>query len=95
VILVYIHLETPELNEARVRQRVAEGGHNVSAEKIRSRLTRVMDKVRKVLPLVDSAWLLDNSSRSDPFRQIATIRRGSKQILADPLPAWAETLLAD
>lgn len=95
VILVYIHLETLDLNEARVRQRVEEGGHDVPAEKIRSRLPRVLDNIRKVLPLIDSAWLLDNSSKSDPFKQVVTIRRGSKHILADPLPAWAETLLAD
>jgi predicted ABC-type ATPase len=94
-ILVYIHLDTPELNEARVSQRVDEGGHNVPAEKIRSRLPRVLDNIRRVLPLVDSAWLLDNSSRSDPFKQIASIRLGRKCVLTDPLPAWAETLLKD
>jgi predicted ABC-type ATPase len=95
IILVYIHLETPELYEARVSQRVEEGGHNVPVEKIRSRLPRVLENVHKVLPLVDSAWLLDNSSGSNPFRQVASIKKGCSRIFADPMPSWAETLLGD
>ena len=43
VIFVHIHLDTPELNDARVRQRVSEGGHDVPAEKIYSRIPRVLN----------------------------------------------------
>jgi predicted ABC-type ATPase len=32
VILVYIHLTDPSLNEARVYQRALEGGHDMPAE---------------------------------------------------------------
>lgn len=95
VILVYIHLESPDLNEARVSQRVSEGGHDVPPGKIRSRLPRTFENIRKVLPLVDSAWILDNSSHKDPFKQVATIRLGRKRIMANPLPSWAEELLKD
>ena len=35
IILVYIHLDTSELNEARVHQRITEGGHNVPGERRR------------------------------------------------------------
>lgn len=95
VVLVYIHLESPQLNEARVRQRVSEGGHNVPADKIRSRIPRTMKNIAAILPLVDSARLLDNSSRENPFRQVAGVRRGRKRLLADPLPPWAEEILRD
>jgi predicted ABC-type ATPase len=93
VILVYIHLENPELNEARVNQRVTEGGHNVPPEKIFSRIPRTMKNISTILPLVDSARLLDNSSRKNPFRQVASVQKGRKCILTDELPAWAEKLL--
>lgn len=36
IILVYIHLFDSSLNEARVRQRISEGGHSVPIEKIHS-----------------------------------------------------------
>ena len=95
VILIYIHLGNPDLNEARVQQRVSEGGHNVPAEKIRSRIPRTMAHITRALPLVDSVRFLDNSFRHDPFRQVATIRNGRKRILTHPLPDWAREMLKD
>lgn len=94
VILVYIHLETADLNEARVSQRVSEGGHFVPSEKIHSRLPRTVKNIMKILSLVDSAFLLDNSSKSDPFRQIAVVRLGRKRILKDNPPDWAKQMLS-
>lgn len=93
VILVYIHLESLALNEARVHQRVIEGGHNVLSEKIRSRLPRTMKNVAAALQLVDEARLLDNSYRDTPFRQIALIRKARRVRVIDPLPAWAAEML--
>jgi predicted ABC-type ATPase len=93
VILVYIHLANPDLNEARVRQRVSEGGHNVPAQKIRSRLPKTLTHITQVISLVDSAWLLDNSSRTDPFRQVAVVRLGRARIMTEPLPDWAQTII--
>ncbi len=93
VVLVYIHLENPELNEARVHQRVTLGGHNVPAEKIHSRIPRTRKHVKKTLALVDEARLLDNSYRDDPFRQVAVVKRGRCTWISDPLPEWAREIL--
>ena len=93
VILVYIHLNDPSLNEARVYQRTLEGGHNVPAEKIRSRIPRTMKNIKTALPLVDEAWLLDNSSGQNRFQQIAIIKSGYCEKKVNPLPAWAMDLL--
>ena len=93
VILVYIHLDTSELNEARVYQRVTEGGHNVPIDKIHSRIPRTMEHIGAVLPLVDEARLLDNSYRDNPFQQIACVKQGRRQWINDSLPHWAEEIL--
>jgi predicted ABC-type ATPase len=93
IILVYIHLETSELNEARVYQRVTEGGHNVPVDKIHSRIPRTMQHIGAVLPLVNEARLLDNSYRDNPFQQVACVKRGRRQWIIDPLPHWAEEIL--
>jgi predicted ABC-type ATPase len=95
IILVYIHLDTPELNEARVCQRVTEGGHNVPVNKIRSRIPRTMKHIAAVLPLVNEARLLDNSCRDNPFQQLAIIKLGRREWINDPLPPWAEEILRD
>ena len=93
VILVYIHLFDSNLNEARVKQRVDEGGHNVPTEKIHSRIPRTIKNIRIALSIVDEARILDNSSRSDPFKQIVVMKGGGYELKADPLPGWAKDLL--
>jgi predicted ABC-type ATPase len=93
VILVYIHLESPALNEARVMQRVEEGGHNVPADKIHSRIPRAMRNIAEALLLVHEARLLDNSSGQNPFQQIAIVEQGKCRFLSDRRPAWAREIL--
>jgi len=93
VVLVFIHLATTELNQARVAQRVSEGGHDVPWEKIVSRVPRTLQHIRTVLPLVDVAELFDNSSKSDPFRLVARLTAGALQHPGSPLPGWAEEIL--
>jgi len=93
VILVYIHLFDSSLNEARVKQRVSEGGHNVPIEKIHSRIPRTMKHIKTALLMVDEARILDNSSKDDPFQQIIVMKSGNFEVKADPLPKWARDLL--
>ena len=95
IILVYIHLDSVELNEARVHQRVSEGGHNVLSDKIRNRIPRTMKNIAAVIPMANEVRLLDNSSAADPFQQVALIRQGRRISTAEPLSPWAEELLAD
>ncbi|MDJ0763095.1 MAG: dephospho-CoA kinase [Myxococcota bacterium] len=94
VILVYIHLSTPQLNEARVWQRVSKGGLSVPREKIYTRLPRTVNHIATVLNLVDEAKLLDNSSTENPYLPVAQVARGRKSILIAPLPSWAKEILA-
>ena len=93
ILLVYIHLFDSSLNEARVKQRVAEGGHNVPTEKIHSRIPRTIKYVRTALSIVDEARILDNSSRDDPFQQIIVMKAGNYVAKTDSLPEWARELL--
>jgi predicted ABC-type ATPase len=93
IILVYIHLFDSSLNEARVKQRVSEGGHNVPIEKIHYRIPRTMKHIKTALSIVDEARILDNSSRDDPFQQIIVMKAGNYEAKVDPLPKWARDLL--
>ena len=95
IILVYIHLESAALNQARVSQRVSEGGHHVPDEKVISRIPRVMQNIKQALPLCDISYVLDNSRLDNPFQQIAVIKHGQIIVFKEPLPAWASALLSD
>ena len=95
IVLVYIHLETAALNQARVSQRVSEGGHHVPSDKVISRIPRVMKNIKQALPLCDFSYLLDNSRLDNPFQQVAVIKHGQMHFTNEPLPTWAIPLLSD
>ena len=95
VVLVFIHLLMEELNQARVVQRVREGGHNVPVEKIVSRIPRTLQYIRTAISLVDKAQLYDNSSLQLPFQRVARIENGVLVQAADPLPDWAREMLRE
>jgi len=94
IILVYIHLFDSSLNEARVKQRVSEGGHDVPTDKIYSRIPRTMKHIKTSLSIVDEARILDNSSKDDPFQQIIVMKSGNYDAKSDPLPEWAKSLIS-
>jgi len=52
-----------------------------------------MKNIKTVLPLVNEAWILDNSSGQNRFQQIAIIKSGYCEKKVNPLPAWAMDLL--
>jgi predicted ABC-type ATPase len=95
VILIYIHLNDSALNEARVQQRISEGGHSVPPEKIHSRIPRTKKNIKSALSLVDEARLLNNSFRDDPFQQIIVLKAGEYKELISPLPGWVIEILPD
>ncbi|AFT68429.1 hypothetical protein B5T_00141 [Alloalcanivorax dieselolei B5] len=93
VILVFIHLDDPQLNQARVHQRTEEGGHHVPADKIHARLPRTFRHVHLALPLCDQAHLIDNSSAETPLLRVGYVEEGHYIPLTDIQPDWVDTLL--
>lgn len=93
IVMVFIHLSDAALNQARVAQRVSEGGHHVPENKVKERLPRVLQHIQTSLPLCDYVRILDNSSLNNPFAPIATIQNNHLIECSSPLQNWATTLL--
>jgi predicted ABC-type ATPase len=93
ITLVYIHLFDSSLNEARVKQRISEGGHSVPTAKIHSRIPRTLKNIKTALSIVDEAYILDNSSKDNPFQQVIVKKLENFETMIDPLPDWANYLL--
>lgn len=93
--MFYFHLETVDLNKARVTTRVQSGGHNVPEEKIESRLPRTFANLRQCVGLADELHLVDNSSLDQPFVRVAVWENGEWQRCGAILPLWAQDLLDD
>lgn len=95
IILVFIHLGDLALNQARIAQRVREGGHNVPPDKVISRIPRTLKLIKKTLPLCDHVYILDNSRADNPFQQLAVIRDGQIIFRHAVMQDWCRELLAD
>ena len=72
VVLIHIRLESPQLSQARVHQRVNAGGHDVPAGKLLARFPRTAENAARALSFVDYGLVLDNSSALWPFQVVAT-----------------------
>jgi predicted ABC-type ATPase len=62
----YVGLVTPELHIARVRSRVAAGGHNIPEAKIRERYNSSRLNLVELMPKLTELRVFDNSEEGDP-----------------------------
>jgi predicted ABC-type ATPase len=63
VRLIYVILNSADLNVERVRMRVADGGHNVAKRKIIERRERSLQQLPWFIEHADGAWIFDNSGK--------------------------------
>lgn len=92
VFLVFIGLESPALAVARVKHRADHGGHDIPDEKLHARFPRTLANLGAAIPLVDEAFLMDNSSYDMPYRVVAVYRGGRLVSRHLPLPRWTRGL---
>jgi predicted ABC-type ATPase len=99
----YIGLSSPELHLARVRARVARGGHDIPESRIRARYDSGRLNLIRLLPRLTELRVYDNTAEADPQAGVAPepqpilhARRG-KVVWSCPLaetPEWAKPILA-
>lgn len=86
--LIYVVLNSPELNIERVRLRVAKGGHNVPTDKIIERRGRSLAQLPWFLAQADDAWIFDNSGEKPQL--IGTKSKDEINLQAKALPEIVE-----
>lgn len=91
VCLLYIDLSSAEQQLERVRARVAKGGHDVPADRVRARRQRSFDQLTWFFWAADLASVFDNSS-GEP--QLVASKIGERTAFDDDLlPELRERLL--
>ena len=98
----YVGLESVELNLARVKARVEQGGHHIPEADIRKRWDSSRRNLIKLLPHLDSLRLYDNSAEADPKngtppRPERLLHVESKMMLGTATtqaPEWAKPIIA-
>lgn len=78
--LFFLWIPSPDLAIARIKDRVAEGGHYVPPEDVRRRFVRGLRNLFKMYESILDSWMLFNNSKAKPVL-IAKRRNGSKEIL--------------
>ena len=98
----YTGLSSPELHIARVRARVAKGGHDIPEADIRRRYVSGQLNLIRLLPRLTELRVYDNSEEADPARGVPPIPRlvlhleGGRIVNIDDLagtPAWAKPIV--
>lgn len=93
-MLLVVALDNPQRLLARVAQRVAEGGHPVSTERVVSRYPRTLTNLRPAVRLADAAVLYDTHDTTPGTHTAVELCRGNwTQELVEPLPQWARQCL--
>jgi predicted ABC-type ATPase len=95
----YVGLDSPEHHIARVRARVARGGHDIPEERIRERYARSLLNLLRLMPKLTELRVYDNSQEADPQAGVTPVptlilhlRGGKLETCHDltSVPAWAK-----
>jgi len=99
----YVGLSSPELHLARVRARVARGGHDIPAAQVRARYDSSRLNLVRLLPRLTELRVFDNSAEADPNAgaapspQLILHMAHGKVVESCALPrapGWAKPILA-
>ena len=99
----YVGLDGVQRHIARVRSRVAQGGHNIPEERIRERYIQSRINLIRFLPRLTELLVYDNSEEADPRtgtapkpRLILRMVRGKVRETCELIrvPEWAKSILA-
>jgi len=71
----FVGLATVELHLARIRRRVAKGGHDIPEATVRERYRRGRENLIRLLPKLAGLRVFDNSTEADPDLGIAPAPR--------------------
>ena len=90
VELIYICLDTPENNIARVQERASRGGHDVGDQDVRRRYHRSLANLPEAIRIADQTVIYDNSERKR--RKMLELQAGSIIWRAVDEPRWITEL---
>ncbi|MDX9789389.1 MAG: hypothetical protein RBT61_01020 [Candidatus Kapabacteria bacterium] len=89
--LYFICTQDPEINIARVHNRVYKGGHDVENEKIKERYYRSLELLPKAFLLAGRVFVIDNSN----VNRTVILEKNGKDVLlhTSKVPEWVNEFL--
>jgi predicted ABC-type ATPase len=93
VVLIYIGVAGPDQSASRVAMRVAQGGHDVPADKIAERYQRTLKNLSRALQQLKNVLVYDHSDLNRGYRLVVSKVKG-EIAAAKPLPDWLNQYFA-
>lgn len=90
IVSFFVGTSSADINCARVKQRVAEGGHDVPEDKIRDRYARSMDNLPLLAECSDELYVYDNSGER-PYLAFSSI--DGDTYTAAEAPDWVKRVV--
>jgi predicted ABC-type ATPase len=91
--LFFVCTDRPEINVARIAQRVREGGHGVPTDKIISRYSKSIAQCAAGISFVDRAYIYDNSVEDVAPALLFRSENGAlKKVYRQPVNDWAKPI---
>jgi predicted ABC-type ATPase len=92
IYMIFIGLESEALSQARVVQRVEEGGHDVPEDRLVARFPRTLANLRTALRELDCVLLVDNSYADTKYRFVALVEHARIVNDTGERPLWTAGL---
>ncbi len=92
IVVFHLCLASPELAQARVLERVKEGGHTVPSHKIRERFARNGALIREAVLMADRGQILDASALNAAPEIMAELASGQIIRRADIIAPWVAAI---
>lgn len=86
----FVGLANPALSQARVIQRVSQGGHDVPDDKIFARYARTLANLKRLIPVANRLTIYDNSEVERAHRPIAFFEDGILSALSAEISNWLD-----
>ncbi len=77
VVLIFIQIPDPDTSEQRVSMRVAQGGHDVPNEKLKSRFLRTLKNLDRAIESLPRVIVFNNADLRKPFVLVASYHNGT------------------
>lgn len=91
--LYYVATDDPDINVARVKNRVLDGGHGVPEEKVRERYYRSLDLLPQAIRFANRGYFFDTSAEEPLFLAESTDGKTLK-LFTDKVPNWFSPILS-
>lgn len=94
VYLIAVCVESPELAEIRVHQRVARRGHDVPSDRIHQRYPRTLRNLAQAAGIADCILVFDNSRVNAMPRLVFAAAKGKTLHESSDVPQWADPIVS-